>query len=106
MQRMKRFFYKVNKIGRVVLPCVSLLLSSSAFAQTDTVKKLKSVEVQESQLPKIQTIAPSQSINAVDFDRYNAFNVADAVRDFSGVIIKDYGGIGGLKTISVRGLGA
>ena len=38
--------------------------------------------------------------------RYSAFNVADAIRDFAGVNIKDYGGIGGLKTVSVRGLGA
>lgn len=62
--------------------------------------------MQQSLLPKVQTIVPSQTINASDFDRYNALNLADAVRDFSGVIIKDYGGIGGLKTISVRGLGA
>ncbi|MFD2146842.1 TonB-dependent receptor [Mucilaginibacter antarcticus] len=47
-----------------------------------------------------------QTITASDFIKYNALNVADAVRNFSGVIIKDYGGIGGLKTMSVRGLGA
>lgn len=36
----------------------------------------------------------------------SAQSVADAVRYFSGVQIKDYGGIGGLKTIDVRSLGA
>jgi vitamin B12 transporter len=54
----------------------------------------------------VQLIIPSQSISVTDFIHYNAFNVADAVRSFSGVVIRDYGGIGGLKTISVRGLGA
>src|SRR5205823_3491705 len=41
-----------------------------------------------------------------EFKQYSAYTVADAVRNFSGVNIKDYGGIGGLKTISVRSLGA
>jgi outer membrane cobalamin receptor len=32
--------------------------------------------------------------------------VADAVKHFAGAQVKDYGGVGGLKTVSVRGLGA
>jgi outer membrane receptor protein involved in Fe transport len=83
-----------------------LVFPSIAFAQTDTAKKLKEVKVSTSPIPQVQTIAPSQQISASDFEHYSAFNVADAIRNFSGVNIKDYGGIGGLKTISVRGLGA
>lgn len=83
-----------------------LLLPAQLFAQNDTTKKLSDVSVSSTAIPTIQGITPSQSISSTDFLQYNAFNVADAVRDFSGVIIKDYGGIGGLKTISVRGLGA
>lgn len=33
-------------------------------------------------------------------------NIGDALRRFSGVNLRDYGGAGGLKTVSVRGLGA
>ena len=33
-------------------------------------------------------------------------SVADAIRDFSGVQLRDYGGVGGLKTINVRSLGS
>ncbi|MBO4760263.1 MAG: TonB-dependent receptor [Bacteroidales bacterium] len=33
-------------------------------------------------------------------------NLADAIRLFSGIQIKDYGGVGGLKTINVRSLGS
>ena len=33
-------------------------------------------------------------------------NVADAVRMFGGVQLKDYGGAGGLKTVNVRGMGS
>ena len=32
--------------------------------------------------------------------------MADAVRRFAGTNVRDYGGIGGLKTVSVRNLGA
>lgn len=35
-----------------------------------------------------------------------AESVADAVRFFGGVQVKDYGGVGGLKTINVRSLGS
>lgn len=32
--------------------------------------------------------------------------MADAVRHFTGANVKDYGGVGGLKTVSIRNLGA
>jgi vitamin B12 transporter len=83
-----------------------LVLSADTFAQSDTTKKLNQVSVNASAVPAQQAIIPTQTVNTNDFVKYNALNVADAVRNFSGVIIKDYGGIGGLKTISVRGLGA
>ena len=33
-------------------------------------------------------------------------NAADAIRDFSGIQLRDYGGVGGLKTVNVRSLGS
>ena len=33
-------------------------------------------------------------------------NLADAIRDFSGIQLRDYGGVGGLKTVNVRSLGS
>ncbi|MBE9583680.1 TonB-dependent receptor [Mucilaginibacter sp. JRF] len=80
--------------------------SSVSFAQTDTTKSLKEVNIQGTTIPVLQTELPIQSISSADFSRYSAFNVADAVRNFSGVNVRDYGGIGGLKTVSVRSMGA
>src|ERR1700760_2891168 len=76
------------------------------FAQTDTSKKINEVKVNARPVPQVQTLTPSQQISSADFDKYSALTVADAIRDFAGVNIKDYGGIGGLKTVSVRSLGA
>lgn len=36
----------------------------------------------------------------------NSNSVADALKYIPGVLVKDYGGIGGLKTVSIRSLGA
>jgi vitamin B12 transporter len=100
------FKYSWSLSGYFALLFVFSLPCSNALAQQDTSKKLKEVVISSSKAPFIQTITPSQQITSVDFSRYSAANVADAIRNFAGVNIKDYGGIGGLKTVSVRGLGA
>jgi vitamin B12 transporter len=89
-----------------VITALVCLTSTSLFAQSDTTKIIKEVKVNASFMPAPQLIVPSQTVTANDFIRYNVFNVADAVRNFSGIVIKDYGGIGGLRTVSVRGLAA
>jgi len=47
---------------------------------------------------------PSQSVSGKTLT--NATSAADAIRDFSGIQIRDYGGVGGLKTVNVRSLGS
>ncbi len=88
------------------LVTVLLLPASIVFGQTDTSRTLNEVSINAHKALIIPSITPSQQINNQDFIKSGSFNVADAVRNFSGVNIKDYGGIGGIKTISVRGLGA
>lgn len=50
-------------------------------------------------------IIPTQLLDKKLLDRINAPTIGDAARFFSGVQVKDYGGAGGLKTVSVRSLG-
>jgi vitamin B12 transporter len=54
----------------------------------------------------VTTATPLQQLNANQLAQINSISVADAVKQFAGVQVKDYGGVGGLKTISVRSLGA
>ncbi len=49
---------------------------------------------------------PVQILNTVDASKTNSNSVADALKHFAGVAVKDFGGVGGLKTVSVRSLGA
>lgn len=74
--------------------------------QRDTIYKLNEVKVVFQNLPQIQTVTPSQQITSKDFSKYAALTVADIANNFAGVNVRDYGGIGGLKTVSVRSLGA
>lgn len=53
-----------------------------------------------------RTITPSRTLDGKLLETLSSQSVADALRYFSGVQIKDYGGVGGLKTVNVRSLGA
>ena len=52
------------------------------------------------------SLVPVQLLNASDLRKRGAVDIDDALSHFSGVNIRDYGGAGGMKTVSVRGLGA
>ena len=71
---------------------------------TDSIRQLFEVTVISKQ--PVRTIATSQTLSGADLQALSATSVADALKYFAGVQIKDYGGLGGLKTINVRSLGA
>ncbi len=50
-------------------------------------------------------VIPSQKLTGEQLKSLNSFSVADAIRYFAGVQVKDYGGIGGLKTVDMRSMG-
>jgi vitamin B12 transporter len=74
--------------------------------KSDSGKLLQKVTITSERIQNPFTaIVPVQVLNHEALLQINAENIGDAARYFSGVFIKDYGGIGGLKTISVRSLG-
>ena len=52
-----------------------------------------------------QGIIPSQQLKGEELRRLNSLSVADALRFFAGVQLKDYGGVGGIKTVNIRSMG-
>ena len=50
-------------------------------------------------------IIPTQTLSGDELHRLNSNSVADALRYFSGVQVKDYGGVGGIKTVNIRSMG-
>ena len=66
--------------------------------------QIAEVEVTARALAK-DVIVP-QTLKGAELKRLCALTVADALRYFSGVQLKDYGGVGGIKTINVRSMGS
>lgn len=55
---------------------------------------------------RLRSAMPVQVLDGASLRRLGALQLSDAVKMMNGVAVKDYGGIGGLKTVSVRSLGA
>lgn len=55
---------------------------------------------------KLSSTVPVQSISKADIATLGITTVGDAVRRMAGVSVRDYGGIGGMQTVSLRSLGA
>ena len=51
-------------------------------------------------------VIPAQTLSGRQLERLNSHSVADAVRYFAGVQLKDYGGVGGIKTVDMRSMGS
>lgn len=83
--------------------CLGLPLLMEAQSRLDSLQHLDEVVVTAK---PYKEVIPAQRLNGLQLERLNTHNVADALRYFSGVQIKDYGGMGGLKTIDVRNMGS
>ena len=57
------------------------------------------VITESSRNAEIRSSTPLQILSSKSLTELNALQVSDAVKQFSGVTVKDYGGIGGLKTV-------
>jgi outer membrane cobalamin receptor len=92
---------------------VAALLMTPVFAQYDvTGDTIKSFEIDEVVVTanrhrfSVESAMSAQILTGRELEKLNALSIADAIRYFSGVQLKDYGGVGGIKTINVRSLGS
>lgn len=92
----------------VMFGFVAVCRASDSFVlDTTAVYDIQEVVVTENyRNSETRSTAPLQILSQKKLASLNALQVSDAVKFFSGVTVKDYGGIGGLKTVSVRSLGA
>lgn len=82
------------------------MLSASQVDSTRTYFIPEVVVTEVFRTNEVRATAPLQVLSAKSMRQLNALQVSDAVKHFSGVTVKDYGGVGGLKTVSLRSLGA
>ena len=55
---------------------------------------------------KLHVQTPTQVISTTELVQHGSTLLSDAARRLVGVTMKDYGGVGGIKTVSARGLGS
>lgn len=92
-------------IGNLFAP--QTLFAQQQKVDTAHIYSLPEVAVSEVyRTREVRATAPTQVMSREKLKSLNVLQVSDAVKHFAGVTVKDYGGIGGLKTVSVRSLGA
>ena len=92
--------------SRCIFILLAALCACRLFAQEadSLLFRISEVEVTARSLTK-DVIVP-QTLKGAELERLNSLSVADALRYFSGVQLKDYGGVGGIKTINIRSMGS
>ena len=86
-----------------IVACCFIPGQIKADEQADSTYLLKEVLV-TAQRPN-RDIIPVQTLSGDQLHKLNSNSIADALRYFSGVQVKDYGGVGGIKTVNIRSMG-
>ncbi len=88
----------------LILSILSSFCSYPILAQSklDSLQHIQEVVVRAQ---PFEEVIPVQQLKDSVLIKLSAHSVADALRYFAGVQVKDYGGLGGLKTIDVRNMG-
>ena len=84
------------------------LISLFSFAQKDTVPREimdEFVVTGEAVPSSVFSIQPLQYVPKKRMEIISSFQLSEIVKHLAGTVVKDYGGIGGMKTVSVRGMG-
>ena len=87
-----------------------LLCNGSLCAQNQDTAKVEQLDqmyvVGSAKPSSTKQSVPIQTMDKKAFEKLGVQDLYEAVRTFSGVSIKDYGGIGGVKTVSIRNMGS
>ena len=79
------------------------LFTTFAQSKLDSLQHVREIVVVSK--PAMREVVPSQKLNGEMLEKLNTHSVADALRYFSGIQLKDYGGVGGIKTVNIRSMG-
>lgn len=94
-------------LWRLFQVALALCCCCPTYAQHESLDSMQHVdEVVVTQQLTYREVIPSQTLKGDALQRLSSLSVADALRYFSGVQLKDYGGVGGLKTVNVRSMGS
>lgn len=96
---MLKRFYILLLIAVSIVPT----FASEVDAELLDTLSLSEITITES---RRKEIIQSQRLDGKQLQSLNSQSVADALRYFSGIQVKDFGGVGGIKTINIRSMGS
>ncbi len=100
---------KLLRMKRAVSAMILAMTTASLWAQQPQRSRFDSIqhvdEVVVTARYNHKEVIPSQTLNGEQLEKLSAHSVADALRYFSGLQLKDYGGVGGIKTVNIRSMG-
>ena len=89
----------------LIAPAATLPAAATGVeSRLDSMQYLNEVVVERRSTSR-DAVIPAQSLGGKKLESLSALSVADALRYFSGAQIKDYGGVGGIKSIDIRSMG-
>ena len=86
--------------------CLHPETQGQILSDTMRTKDIPQVNVTSDRTTNPHSVSTSKKADAQLIQATGTLQVSDVLKYFSGATVKDYGGVGGLKTVSVRGLGA
>lgn len=92
-------------VGILLFLFVSQAEAQNRYVNADTIAEIE-VTAEREKAANVYSTTPLQAITGSDIETLGMGSLADAMRRFAGSVVKDYGGIGGMKTVSVRNMGA
>ena len=96
----------MNRMDYLLASGLLMLFSINSHAQTSRLDSTQTIQDVTVVGIRPHYLTPSQTLKGEMLHNLSTTSVADALKYFSGVQIKDYGGLGGLKTVNVRSLGS
>lgn len=96
----------MTKFLNKIHTCIYILLITLCARAQDTIKSvnLDSVVIRGDFIELKEIVHSGDKLNTKQLQIINVQNIGDASKFLGGVLVKDYGGLGGIKTVSVRGL--
>lgn len=95
----------LQRLYILFLITVSILPSYASEIDAEMLDTLSLSEITITESRRKEIIS-SQRLDGEMLKSLNSQSVADALRYFSGIQVKDFGGVGGIKTINIRSMGS
>ena len=86
--------------------CFRLEAQGQVLSDTIRTEAIQEVTITGDRTSNPNSVSTARKADTRLMQATGTLQVSDVLKYFSGATVKDYGGVGGLKTVSVRGLGA